>query len=151
MANLLQAAAGKALVPVMAIAGLVGLYLVYREVSKTPEERESDRLEAQREAAERRADAVYNRDTGTNFVDYLTTALTFGLYVPDRLVGGTPVQVSGKVVLPGGSVITLQQINGAGGVSFDARSEQTTFSWSGTTYRFTGQTDSEGRRIAVKA
>ena len=158
MANPLEIAASKALVPVIAVAGLVGLYLIYREVTKSPEEREDDRAEAEADAIERArdrtaasADAAYDRNAGTNFVDYLTTALTFGLYVPDRIVGGTPVQVSGKVVLPGGAVITLQQISDAGGIRFEPATERTVFTWRGTKYAFSGQNDSEGRRVAVKA
>jgi hypothetical protein len=158
MANPLEVAASKALVPVMAVGGLVLLYVIYREVSKSPEDREDERaereidaVEARRERVEDKADATYGRTWYNKLSDYFVTFATGTLLIPDRLVGGTPVQVNGRVVLPGGAVITLEQINEAGGIKFDTASEQTTFTWRGMKFAFSGQNDSEGRRIAVRA
>lgn len=158
MANPLEIAASKALVPVLAVAGLVLVYVIYREVSKSPEdreedeaERESDAIGERRERVEDVADAAYGRTWFTQLSDYAIAFGTGTLFIPDRLIGGTPVEVRGGVVLPGGAVVTLEQINEAGGIKFEPESEKTTFTWRGVKYAFTGQNDSEGRRVAVRA
>jgi hypothetical protein len=61
------------------------------------------------------------------------------------------VSAAGDVVLPSGAKVSIAEISNNGGVQFDARSEQFTFVYSGVKYRLTGENDSSGRRVAVKA
>lgn len=61
------------------------------------------------------------------------------------------VNAAGDVVLPGGATVSIAELsNNGGGVKFDPKTEQNTFTWLGVRYRLTGQNDSKGRRIAVK-
>ncbi len=142
------------------VAGLIVVYVIYRESQKTPEQRASERMqkdaeakadaiEAQRDAVATSADAAYGRTPLNKFADYLKVIGTGGLYVPPRLSGGTPVSVRGSIRLePSGRVILVNDITAQGGAIYSRSDGTFDFRYQNQTYTIRDGVDSQGLRVA---